>query len=92
MKKPDIWCPECHNRVVRVGQFDKLVYWGLGGTIVMALAGWIVAPGFYSIIPLWWFGCLIMYLSRPLFTCDHCGVTWDPRKESGPRVLTKRAD
>lgn len=92
MKTPEIWCPRCNGRVVRVGQFGELVKWGLGGSIVMALLGWIVAPGFYMIIPAWWFGCLLMYLSRPLYTCDACNVTWDPRKEEGPRIVVKRAD
>lgn len=92
MERPNIRCPKCNHRVVRIGQFDKLLYWGFGGTIVMALTGWIMMPGFYTIIPIWWFGCLIVYLMRPLYTCDNCGVTWDPRKESGPQAAVKRAD
>ncbi|MDQ7791592.1 MAG: hypothetical protein C4575_04260 [Desulforudis sp.] len=78
-------CPYCKTgRIIKVGQFDKFMYWGFGGTLVMALGGFFVMPGFYTIMPLWWFFCLFVYLSRPLYTCEECNTTWDPRKEDGP--------
>ncbi|MDI6632142.1 MAG: hypothetical protein AB1507_00620 [Bacillota bacterium] len=73
-------CPRCGStRIVPVGQYDKLIYFGLAGTIVLGFAGFRL-PIFWLLLPFWWLGCLLFYVKRPLAACDECNHQWNPRK------------
>lgn len=76
----DVKCPKCGSaKVVPVGQYDKFIYFGFGGTAVITLAGFLI-PLFWFFIPVWWLVCLSFYIRRPLAACEECNHGWDPRK------------
>lgn len=75
-----IKCPKCGStRIVPVGQYDKFIYYGLGGTFILGIAGLFV-PGLWLFIPAWFFICLIFYRKNPLAACEDCDHGWNPRE------------
>jgi len=73
-------CPQCgSHRIVPVGQYDKFIYWGLGGTVAVGAAGFFL-PLLWFLLPIWWLGCLLFYVKRPLAACEECHHQWNPRQ------------
>jgi hypothetical protein len=73
-------CPQCgSHRIVPVGQYDKFIYWSLGGTVAVGAAGFFL-PLLWFLLPIWWLGCLLFYVKRPLAECDECHHQWNPRR------------
>ena len=79
-----IKCPKCGStRITPVGQYDKFIYFGLGGTAALGVCG-IFLPLLWILIPAWWFGCLMFYSRRPLAACEDCYHGWNPRRIKAP--------
>ncbi|MEW6447595.1 MAG: hypothetical protein AB1426_05845 [Bacillota bacterium] len=73
-------CPKCGSgKIVPVGQYDKFIYWSLGGTVALGAAGFFL-PLLWFLLPVWWLGCLLFYVKRPLAACEECDHQWNPRK------------
>ncbi|WP_134642921.1 hypothetical protein [Ammonifex thiophilus] len=78
----NIRCPRCgSSRIVPVGQNDKFILYGFGGTAVL-FGGGFFFPLLWAFIPAWWFIDLLFYLRRPLAACEECNHMWDPRSRS----------